>query len=181
MEYRCLVRPITSPWIPLPSSNPRSSSLMRSMRSRRAATWLSTAACNSPLAAAFSVGVNGGAGPAVNTVAISTTNVTLTLATAVANGDTVTVSYTAAQAGANPIQDVATIPNQALDLVNEAVTNNTADTTPPALVPLPTVDGTSLVLNYDETLATPLPLAAAFSVGVNGGAGPAVNTVAIST
>jgi hypothetical protein len=43
------------------------------------------------------------------------------------------------------------------------------------------VNGTSLVLTYDEALdAASIPLGAAFTIGLNGGAGPAVNNVVLT-
>ena len=89
----------------------------------------------------------------------------LTLNPGVANGDTVTVSYTA---GADPIQDIAE--NDAGNLVDQGVMNNTPapDTTAPTLVSA-TVDSTSLVLTYDEELDTgSVPATADFSIGTNG-------------
>lgn len=64
-----------------------------------------------------------GARRTVSTVAVSGTTVTLTLSSAAANGDTVTVAYTA---GTNPIQDGSG--NDAAGLSNQAVTNNTPAT-----------------------------------------------------
>lgn len=68
----------------------------------------------------FIIGTDGDP-QSVIVVGVSGTDVTLTLSPGVASGDTVTVSYTA---GANPIQD--TSGNDAADLVNEPLANNTA-------------------------------------------------------
>ena len=119
-----------------------------------------------PATGDFGIGTDGGA-QSITAVGVSGTDVTLTLSPGVASGDAVTVSYTA---GAGPIQDIAV--NDAVDLVNAPVTNNTPapDTTPPALSSAD-VDGTSLVLAYNETLDTnSVPANNDFSVGTDGAA-----------
>ena len=123
---------------------------------------------STPDAGDFAV-TNTGASQAVQTVVVSGSTVTLTLAPGVANGDTVTLDYTV---GTNPIEDVAG--NDALPLTGQAVTNTTADTTPPVVVPPATVDGASLVLTYDEALDTgSTPATGDFVVTETGaGAGP---------
>ena len=83
--------------------------------------------------------------------AISGATVTLTLAAAVAHGDTVTVSYTAPATGTgNKLQDAAG--NEVDSFSDQAVTNETADTTAPSLSSA-TVDGSTLLLTFDEALA----------------------------
>ena len=72
-----------------------------------------------PAAGDFVVRVSGSA-RGVSTVAVSGAAVTLTLASAVDNSDTVTVSYTV---GTNPIRDIAR--NGAADFMNRAVDNTT--------------------------------------------------------
>ena len=79
-----------------------------------------------PAAGDFAVSVTDSATSATTTVAVSTVNidgsdVELTLAAAVRNNDTVTFDYTAAT---DPIKDLAG--NNAADLDDQAVTNNTA-------------------------------------------------------
>ena len=74
-----------------------------------------------PAAAAFSVSIGGGAGASPTTVLISGRVVTLRLASAVTEGQAVTVSYTVP--GSNPIQDK--LGNDALAFSNESVANNT--------------------------------------------------------
>ena len=74
-----------------------------------------------PAASAFSVSVDGAAGAPPNAVSISDSTVTLTLASAVTGGQTVTVTYT--KPTNNPIQDTAG--NEAAALTNQAVTNAT--------------------------------------------------------
>ncbi|WP_224981934.1 Ig-like domain-containing protein [Geomonas agri] len=89
-------------------------------------------ASTTPATDDFTVEKNGGA-VSVTNVAVDTTakTVTLTLGSTVDNGDTVTVSYTAAT---DRIQDVAG--NAAANLVDAAVTNSTpapGDATPPTV------------------------------------------------
>ncbi|MCH7886647.1 MAG: hypothetical protein IIA58_01645 [Candidatus Marinimicrobia bacterium] len=74
-----------------------------------------------PVSGDFSIGTNGGDAQSVTAAGVSGTDVTLTLSPGVASGDAVTVSYSA---GDNPIQDTAG--NDAANLVDESVTNNTA-------------------------------------------------------
>ena len=94
---------------------------------------------------------------------------TLTLADAVTDRQTVTVTYTVpTEAGTNPIRDGAQHPAAAL--AGETVTNNTPDKTEPALESA-TVNGASLVLTYDEDLdESSVPPRDAFTVSVAGAA-----------
>lgn len=62
----------------------------------------------------------------VSNVSISTDKVTLTLSSATIGEDVVTVTYSS---GSNPIEDPSS--NEASDLSNQAVTNNSPETTPP--------------------------------------------------
>jgi len=128
-------------------------------------------AANAPLANAFSVRVNGVA-VAVNAVAIAGASVVLTLATPVAHGATVSVSYAdpSVNNDGNAIQDVAG--NDAASLALTNASNLVPDTTPPAFVSAATsADGATLVLTYDEALAAAAaPAAASFVVTVNGAA-----------
>lgn len=133
-----------------------------------------------PTASAFTVKVNGTAlaAGAFTVGAITGKTITLNLNTAVTNGQTVLVSYADPTTGndVNAIQDAAG--NDAVTVADQAVANNTptpaptaaptpTDTTPPKFVSA-AVNGTALVLTYDEDLAAPLPTAAAFTVKVNG-------------
>ena len=118
---------------------------------------------NKPLPTAFSV-----SGHSVTAVSVNAAlkTVALTLGTAVANGETVTVSYTDTTAGndTNAIQDGAG--NDAASMTTQAVTNNTPDITAPVFASA-TVNGTSLVLNYTEanTLdGTNVPPTTAFAI-----------------
>ena len=85
---------------------------------------------------------------------ISGATVTLTLAAAVVHTDAgVKVSYTKPGTGSNnKLQDAAA--NEVADFADQAVTNNTVapDTTAPTLSSA-TVDGTALVITFNETLA----------------------------
>ena len=103
----------------------------------------------------------------VNGVRVAGSTVTLTLATAVESGQTVTLAYTP---GANPIQDAAG--NDAALLSGQTVANNTgrADVTPPALTGA-TVNGSTLVLTYGETLhGASVPATGDFAVTAAGSA-----------
>ena len=80
-----------------------------------------------PATSAFTVKV-GGVGRGVNTVAISGSAVTLTLASAFRPGDSLTVAYS--KPGTNPIKDAAD--NEAVSLAETTVTNNLAATAPEA-------------------------------------------------
>ncbi|ABM59947.1 beta strand repeat-containing protein [Verminephrobacter eiseniae] len=77
--------------------------------------------------------------------------VTLTLSRPVDNLEQVSVSYTKPTTG-NVVQDAAG--NDAVDFTDQAVNNETPDTTPPALITTgaaaPKVNGTQLVLSYTE-------------------------------
>ncbi|WP_265659382.1 SwmB domain-containing protein, partial [Verminephrobacter eiseniae] len=77
--------------------------------------------------------------------------VTLTLSRPVDNLEQVSVSYTKTTTG-NVVQDAAG--NDAVDFTDQAVNNETPDTTPPALITTgaaaPKVNGTQLVLSYTE-------------------------------
>ena len=112
-----------------------------------------------PTANAFTLTVNGQAGPAVTQVAVRGQTATLTLATAVLEGQTVTLAYGDPTDGndANALQDV--VGNDAASLAGQAVVNatQTPDTTAPQLVsstPAAAATGVAptanLVLNFDE-------------------------------
>ena len=81
------------------------------------------------------------------TVAISGATATVTLASAVAGGETVTVSY--AKPNTNPLQDLSG--NDAANFTNQSVTNNTTDTTPPAVTGL-SVNGAALTVTFTEDI-----------------------------
>ena len=118
-----------------------------------------------PAASAFTVKVGGNevSLAATDPVAAAGSAVTLTLASGVTAGQTVTVSYTV-PAG-NPIRDRAG--NAAAGLTDRAVTN----TTPRPELSRATVGGATLALFYDRTLDTAsVPAASDFTVTVAGSA-----------
>ena len=120
-----------------------------------------------PPADAFTVTVDSGDGAEPSMVDVSGKTVTLTLAAAVTDRQTVTLTYRV-PTGTDPmpIRDGAQI--NAAALTDQEVTNNTDDTTPPMLQSA-TVDGASLVLTYDEDLdSTSEPEPGAFTVSVAG-------------
>ena len=95
---------------------------------------------------------------------ISGATVTLTLAAAVAHDDTgVQVSYTKPAAGSNnKLKDAAD--NEVASFTDRAVTNNSADSTAPTVTSA-TVDGATLAITFNETLAAAASLAnSAFAV-----------------
>ncbi len=129
---------------------------------------------STPGASDFTVTV-AGSSVTVSNVSVSGKTVTLTLAAAVEHGNTVSLSYTIP--ATNPIQDAAG--NDAAALSGQAVTNDTPDTTAPVL-DTATVNGTSLVLTYDEDLdEDSVPAASDFTVTV-AGSSVAVSGVEIS-
>ena len=136
-------------------------------------------ATNKPLPAAFTVsGGHNVTGVALNAVSHT---VTLTLGTAVANGETVTVSYTDPTAGndVNAIQDAAG--NDAATITTQPVTNNTPDTTAPVFASA-AVSGNTLVLTYTEanTLdAMNFPGANTFTISGTVSGGHNVTAVAV--
>ena len=88
-----------------------------------------------PPASAFAVMV-GDATRSLDSVSVSRSAVTLTLATAVESGDTVTVDYTVPTSeSANKLQDA--LGNAAASFSGQAVTNNTASSGTPRTVPPP--------------------------------------------
>ncbi len=78
-------------------------------------------------------------------VSISGKTVTLTLASAVSDTDTVKVRYS--RPSANRLQD--TYGRAVATFTDRAVTNNTADTTPPSVTGL-SVNGATLTITFDE-------------------------------
>ncbi|GEM_PF-1058966 len=128
-------------------------------------------ATNLPATSDFTV-TAGGAAVTVSSVAVDAAarTVTLTLASAVTHGQSITVGYTDPTAGndGNAIQDAAG--NDAATITGQAVTNNTPDTTAPVFASA-TVDGALLVLSYTEANgldATNLPATSAFTVTAGG-------------
>ena len=110
-------------------------------------------------------------------------SIVLTLASAIGNGKSVTVAYTAPAVNAATsnaaIQDTAG--NDAISLAATSMTNNsTVDQTAPVYTSSAlAANGLTLTLTYNETLGTTAPLASAFAVTANSSA-VIVNSVAIS-
>ncbi len=125
---------------------------------------------NHAAAGAFAVTVNGVV-RAVSSVAVSGSQVSLTLAAAVASTDTVTVAYTDPTAGndASATQDAAG--NDAATLAATAVTNTTPagpDVTAPVLQSA-TVNSYTITLTYNEALdPAHQPSSSYFLATVNG-------------
>ena len=118
-----------------------------------------------PVASAFTVKVNGTAVDLADTnpVAISGATVTLALASAVIDADTVTVAYD--KPSVNPIRDFVA-GNEAASFGDTAVTNNTQGVAPS--FSSAAVTGTTLIITFDENLDTgSKPAASAFTVTVN--------------
>ena len=121
-----------------------------------------------PGASAFTVRVGGAARglAASGPVTVSGSTVTLTLASPVDHGETVTVDYTAPSA--SPLRNLAGGAAAALD--GQPVTNRTPDTTGPALVAA-AASWDAVVLTWDEALdEASVPGASAFTVRVGGAA-----------
>jgi uncharacterized repeat protein (TIGR02059 family) len=118
---------------------------------------------STPAPGDFTVQVASDPGRGIDSVAVSGSAVTLTLASAVLKSEMVMVSYTP---GTNKIQDAAGNPAAALNKM--AVHNSTA---PPALMTTDaaTVKGDKIVLSYDQDLdAGSQPAATDFTVMVAG-------------
>ncbi|HZK94554.1 MAG TPA: SwmB domain-containing protein [Prolixibacteraceae bacterium] len=128
-----------------------------------------------PATSAFSVLVNSAA-KAVNAVAISGTKVQLTLASAIAFGDVVTVAYT--KPAVNPLQTSSE--GLAVSITAQAVTNNISAPVPVyASAAVGNATPSLLEMTYSLSLTNIVPATSAFTVLVNAAA-RAVNTVAIS-
>ncbi|MFC7205544.1 SwmB domain-containing protein [Comamonas endophytica] len=139
-------------------------------------------AANPPAGGDFTVNV-AGSPVAVTAVAVIGSTVVLTLATAVANGQPVTVAYDdpTPDDDANATQDAAG--NDAASLAETGVNNLVPDGLTPTFVSATTsADGATLVLSYDETLdAANPPAAGSFVVNVNGAAVPVTAVAVIGT
>ena len=101
-----------------------------------------------PATGDFAVTVAGSA-RSVSTVAVTGARVELTLASAVEEGEAVTVSYTK---GTDPIRDTHANHYEAADFSGETVDNRTGDTTGPQLQSSIVVLGAEITLTYDELL-----------------------------
>ncbi len=128
-----------------------------------------------PAASAFSVMVNSSQ-RAVNSVAVSGTRVSLTLANPVVYGDIITVTY--AKPATNPIQTTAG--GQAASLSAYSVKNNVAAAIPVYVSSVvENATPTRLDMTYSLNLANIVPATSAFSVIVNSAA-RSVSSVTIS-
>ena len=121
-------------------------------------------------ASAFAVTVNGATASLSGTPAVSGTTVTLTPASAVATGDTVTVAYTdpSADNDANAVQDAAG--NDAATFEAQAVTNNVDLVAPTFVSAATSADGRKVLLTFSEALSATTATATDFAVTVNGSA-----------
>jgi uncharacterized repeat protein (TIGR02059 family) len=128
-----------------------------------------------PLTSAFVVKTDGNT-RTLNSVSVSGSQVLITLSVAVFAANSVTVSYTA---GATPIEDRAG--NNAVNLTNNAVINQTpGDTLAPTITALD-VNGASLTIQYSENLdASSVPATSAFLINVTPAVDPTVTLVVIS-
>jgi uncharacterized repeat protein (TIGR02059 family) len=130
-----------------------------------------------PAISAFSVQVNSSA-RGVNSVSISGTKVLLTLSSPVANGNVVTVAYTAPSS--NPLQTSAG--GKAVSFSAKAVTNKVNPPPPSPVYVSSAIENSTpsiLEMTYSLALANIIPAVSAFSVQVNSSA-RGVNSVSIS-
>jgi uncharacterized protein (TIGR02145 family)/uncharacterized repeat protein (TIGR02059 family) len=140
-------------------------------------TYNTTLANIVPATSAFTVMVNS-VSRTVNSIAISGTEVLLTLSSAVVYGDIVTVSYT--KPASNPLQTSSG--GQAASISAQAVTNNV---TPVIVIPVYVSSAVQnaipniLEMTYNSTLANIVPATSVFTIMVNS-VSRTVNTVAIS-
>lgn len=158
-----------------PTVNYVSSSTENATPSRIDMTFNLTLANIVPPTSAFSVTVNGSA-RSVNSVSISGTKVLLILASPIAYGDVVTITYS--KPASNPLQTVSG--GQAASFTAKSVTNNVA-----AVIPVYVSSGVEnatparIDLTFNLTLANIIPTAATFNVMVNGSA-RTVSSVSVS-
>ncbi len=135
---------------------------------------------HTPSASTLSVLVNGVARSITN-AAFSGTTATITLASAVSVGETVTLSYTDPTAAddVKALQDLAG--NDISSATNVAVTNNSSsDVTAPTIVSAVAQD-TTLTLTYSEALdATHQPSTSYFQVAASTGAARSIEAMQIS-
>ncbi|MCW5290265.1 hypothetical protein D5041_14790, partial [Verminephrobacter aporrectodeae subsp. tuberculatae] len=134
---------------------------------------------------AFAVSSTSGLAIAVESVTVNPTakTVTLRLSRSVDSSEVVTLNYTRPASGPDVLQDAAG--NDAENLINRAVTNNSAaDTTAPVLSTA-TVSGRNLVLTYTEASslgldATNTAPTAAFAVSSASGVAITVENVTVN-
>ncbi|MGA0305968.1 MAG: thrombospondin type 3 repeat-containing protein, partial [bacterium] len=131
----------------------------------------------------FVVNVDGSAAT-ISSVATSGSSVELTLSSAITFGQTIMVAYTDPTSGndANAIQDAAG--NDASLLSTSSVTNNSTLTPPDTTAPLfssavTSIDGTQIILSYNEALSSTTAAPSDFVVNVDGSAAT-ISSVATS-
>ena len=125
-------------------------------------------------AGGFQMRIGNANGPAVSTVSVAGSTVTLSLASAIADGTTnVTLEYTLPRSGAK-IRDVAGNDAAAILRADALAVTVTPDTRAPKISGTPTVDGTTLTVTFDEALDTAsLPTGAGgFTATVTRGGNP---------
>jgi len=132
-----------------------------------------------PANSAFTVSVNSNT-RSVSSVAVSGTNVTLTLASSVVFGDVITVAYN--KPSSNPLQ--TSEGGQATSFTAKTVTNKLSAPPPAPAIPIyvsSSVENsapTKIDINFNLTLAAIVPPASAFTVMVNSSS-RAVSSVAV--
>lgn len=152
-----------------------SSVIQNSTPSRLDITFSLALTSSVPSAGAFAVTVNS-ASRAVNSVAISGSVVTLTLASAVAYGNTVTVAYT--RPSSSPLQ--TSLGGQVASFSAQKVTNNVGPVAPTLTsAKIENAAPAKLVLTYNLSLTSSTPASSSFSVTVNS-TSRAVTAVAVS-
>ena len=98
-------------------------------------------------------------------VSIASATASLTLASAVADSETVTVAYT--KPGTSPLRDTAATPNAVASFTGKSVANNSPDTTPP-MVTTATVKGRFVAIRFNEPMGSSIPSEEALVIRVNG-------------
>ena len=134
-------------------------------------TYDETLSSTTATTSAFVVNVNSSP-VTVNAVTAAGTAVTLTLAVAIQDGQTIAFTYTQ-PGGTDAIKDTAG--NKAISLTSTSATNNStvpggggSDVTPPVFQSAAiSTNGLSLVLTYDETLSSTTATTSDFEVNVN--------------
>ena len=126
-----------------------------------------------PATTTYSIVVNGAAGVNPSAVSVNGNVVTLTI-TAVQPGDVVTVAYTQ---GATLLRDLSG--NSAAAFTAQTCLNNTPDTRAPIRSTLQ-VNGTQLLVFYDESLDTGSTPATADYAVVKNGSGATVSSVSVA-
>ena len=152
-----------------------SSAIENATPSRLDMTYNLTLASTVPATSAFTVMVNSSA-RSVSSVSVSGTKVSLTLASPIVYGNTVTVAY--AKPSTNPLQTAQG--GQAASITAQNVTNNVAVVLPVYLSSaIENATPSRLDMTYNLTLASTVPATSAFTVMVNSSA-RSVSSVSVS-